>query len=137
MPLLLVHFGLSSPRAQVPTATTLVVALMLDRNLAEVTDDVLHLGIAAATALAAEVVEPGDLVHQIVDDSNDNLKKDRISKLVDHPQRAKTYSDTDRVSPDDNGSHNARTTVGHEVGSVARICGIAWSGEPSKNAEQS
>ena len=110
---------------------------MLDRHLAEVTDDVLHLGIAAAAALAAEVVKPGDLVHQIVDDSNDNLENDRISKLVDHPQLTETYSDTDRVSPDDNGSHDARTTVGHEVGAVARICGIAWSGEPSKDTEQS
>ena len=137
MLLLLVHFGLGSPRAQVPTATTLVVALMLDRHLAEVTDDVLHLCIAAAAALATEVIEPGDLVHQIVDDSNDNLEKDRISKMVDHPQRAKTYSDTNRVGPDDNSSHNARTTVGHEVGAVARICGIAWSGEPSKDTEQS
>ena len=137
MLLLLVHFGLGSPRAQVPTATTLVVALMLDRHLAEVTDDVLHLGVAAAAALTAEVVEPGDLVHQVVDDSNDNLEKDRISKMVDHQQRAKTYSDTDRVSPDDNGSHNARTTVGHEVGAVARICGIAWSREPSKDTEYS
>ena len=137
MLLLLVHFGLSSPRAQVPTATTLVVALMLDRHLAEVTDDVLHLGIATAAALAAEVIEPRDLVHQIVEDSNDNLEKNKISKIVDHTQLTKTYSDTDRVSPDDNGRHNARTTVGVEVGAVARICGITISGEPSKDTEQS
>ena len=65
-----------------PTATTLVVALMLDRHLAEVTDDVLHLGIAAAAALAAQVIEPGDLVHQVVDDSDDNLENDRISKKI-------------------------------------------------------
>ena len=136
MLLLLVHFGLGSPRAQVPTATTLVVALMLDRHLAEMTDDVLHLGIAAAAALAAQIIEPGDLVHQVVDDSDDNLEIDRISIMLDHPQLAKTYSDTDRVSPDDNGSDNARTTVGLEVGAIARICGIARSGEPSKDTEQ-
>lgn len=62
-----------------PAATTLIVALVLDGDLAEMTDDVLHLGIAAATALAAEVIEPFDLVHQIVDDGDDNLEKHKMS----------------------------------------------------------
>ena len=61
--LLFVHLSLRSPRAQVPAASTLIVLLMLNGDLAEMTDDVLHLRIAAATALAAEVVEPFDLVH--------------------------------------------------------------------------
>lgn len=77
--LLFVHLGLRSPRAQVPAATTLVVALVLDGDLAEMTDDVLHLGIAAAAALAAKVIEPFDLVHQIVDDGDDDLEKHQMS----------------------------------------------------------
>ena len=60
-----------------PAAATLIVALMLDGDLAEMTDDVLHLGIATATALAAEVVEPFDLVHQVVDDGDDDLESTR------------------------------------------------------------
>ncbi len=56
--LLFVHLGLGSPRTQVPTAATLIVTFVFDGDLAEMTDDVLHLGIAAATALTAEVVEP-------------------------------------------------------------------------------
>ena len=62
-----------------PAATTLIVALVLDGNFAEMTDDVLHLGIAAATTLAAEVVEPFDLVHQVIDDGDDDLEKHKTS----------------------------------------------------------
>ena len=62
-----------------PAAATLIVALMLDGDLAEMTDDVFHLGIASATAFAAKVVEPFDLVHQIVDDGDDNLGKHKMS----------------------------------------------------------
>ena len=57
-----------------PTAAALIVALMLDGDFAEMTDDVFHLGITTATALAAEVVEPFDLVHQVVDDGDDDLE---------------------------------------------------------------
>lgn len=35
-------------------------------------NDVLHVGIRSATALAAEIVEPRDPVHEEVDDSNNN-----------------------------------------------------------------
>ena len=62
-----------------PAATTLIVALMLDGDLAEMTDDVLHLGVATATTLATEVIEPCDLVHQVVDDGDDDLKKHQMS----------------------------------------------------------
>lgn len=62
-----------------PAAATLIVALVLDGDLAEMTDDVLHLGIAATTALAAEVVQPFDLVHQVVDDGDDDLERHKMS----------------------------------------------------------
>ena len=70
---LLIHLGLGGPRAQVPPAPALVVTLVLDGHLAKMTKDVLHLGIAAAASLTAEVVKPDDLVHEVVDNSNDNL----------------------------------------------------------------
>ena len=72
--LLFVHFGLGSPRAQVPAAATLVIPFVLDGDLGEMSKDVLHLGIAATTALAAEVVEPRNLVHQVVDDGDNDLE---------------------------------------------------------------
>ena len=56
-----------------PPATALVVTLVLDGHLAKMTKDILHLGITAAASLPAEVVEPNDLVHEVVDNSNDNL----------------------------------------------------------------
>lgn len=58
-----------------PAAAALVVALVLDGNLAEMTQDVLHLGVGSAAALAAEVVEPCNLVHEVVDNGNDDLGK--------------------------------------------------------------
>ena len=70
---LLIHLGLSGPRAQVPPAPALIVLLVLDGHLAKMTKDVLHLGITTAASLPAEVVEPDDLVHEVVDNSNDNL----------------------------------------------------------------
>ena len=71
---LLVHLGLGGPCAQVPAAATLVVALVLDSDLGEMAEDVLHLSIASAAALTAKIVEPFDLVHQVVDDGNDDLR---------------------------------------------------------------
>ena len=46
---------------------------MLDGHLAKMTKDILHLGITAAASLPAKVVEPNDLVHEVVDNSNNNL----------------------------------------------------------------
>ena len=51
---------------------------MFDGDFAEMPEDVLHLGIASATALAAEVVEPLNLVHEVVDDSNDDLDAQEV-----------------------------------------------------------
>ena len=70
---LLIHLGLGGSCAQVPPAPALVVTLVLDRHLAKMTKDILHLGITTAASLPAEVVEPDDLVHEVVDNSNDNL----------------------------------------------------------------
>ena len=58
---------------------------MLDGDFAEMSKDVLHLGITAATALAAEVVEPVDLIHEVVDDSNYDLD---VQKMLAHDLNA-------------------------------------------------
>ena len=57
-----------------PAAATLVVPFVLDGDLGEMSNDVLHLGIAAATALAAEIIKPLDLVQKVVDDSDNDLE---------------------------------------------------------------
>ena len=56
-----------------PAAASFVVTLMLDGDLGKMSQDVFHLGVASATALAAKIVEPSDLVHQVVDNGNDDL----------------------------------------------------------------
>ena len=73
---LLVQLGLGCPCTQMPAAAALVVALVLDGNFAEMTENVLHLGVGSGTALTAEVVEPFNTVHQEVDNGNDNLEAD-------------------------------------------------------------
>ena len=45
---------------------------MLDRKLAEMPDDVLHLGVVHVAVLAAEIVEGGNLVQEEVGDGDDN-----------------------------------------------------------------
>ena len=55
---LLVQLGLSGPRAQVPAATALIIVLVLDGDFAQVTEDVLHLGVGSRPSLTAEVVKP-------------------------------------------------------------------------------
>ena len=71
---LLVQFGLGGPCAQVPAAAALVVALVLDGDFAEMTKNVLHLGVGSGAALTAEIVEPLDTIHQEVDDGDDDLE---------------------------------------------------------------
>lgn len=55
---------------------------MLDSDFVEMAEDVLHLSVATATALAAEVIEPRNLVHQVVDDSDDDLEEEGDVSLV-------------------------------------------------------
>jgi hypothetical protein len=68
---------------------------MLQRQLRQVANNVLQLRIGAATLSAAEVVELGDLVQDVVDDGDDD-------------------ADTDRVGLDDGGD-NVRAAVGQQV----------------------
>lgn len=70
---LLVHLGLGGPCAQVPAAAALVIPLMLNGNLAEMTKNVLHLGVGSGSGFTAQVVQPCDAVHEVVDNGNHNL----------------------------------------------------------------
>lgn len=45
---------------------------MLDSNLGEMADDVLQVGIGLASGVAAKVVEPLDVVKEVVGDGNDD-----------------------------------------------------------------
>ncbi len=73
---LLVHLGLGGPRAQVPAAATLVVPLVLNGDFAEVTENVLHLGVGSGSGFTAQIVEPRDAIHQVVNNCNHNLAAD-------------------------------------------------------------
>ena len=75
-----------------PPALAVLILLVLDRQLAKVADDVLHLGIVHAAVLAAEVVEVWDLVEQEVGDGHDD-------------------DNTYRVSPDNDRSYNIGVAV--------------------------
>ena len=59
------------------------IRLVLERNTAEMTQNVLHVGIGTASDITAEVVNPFDAEEKVVDDSDNN-------------------SDTNGVAPDDN-----------------------------------
>jgi len=72
---LIVHLGFRGPCTQVPAVASLVVTLMLDGDFGEMAEDVLHLGVRSATALAAEVVKPRDPVHEEVDNGDDDLMR--------------------------------------------------------------
>ena len=56
-----------------PAATALIVTLVLDGDFCKMAENVLHLGIRSAAAFAAKIVQPGDLVHEEIDDSDDDL----------------------------------------------------------------
>lgn len=57
---------------------------MLERQLAEMSDNVLHLGVVYAAVLAAEISETGDLVEQVVCDGDEDENTDRVRPDDDH-----------------------------------------------------
>ena len=75
---------------------------MLNGELGKVTNDVLHLGVVHVAVCASEVVEPLDLVKEVVDNGNDN-------------------GDEDGVDPDNEESDRVDPTVGTLVDVVVRV----------------
>ena len=55
---LIIDLGFGSLGCQCPAIPTFRVLLMFDCDLGKMTEDVLHLGVASASALTAKVVEP-------------------------------------------------------------------------------
>lgn len=91
--LLLIRLVGSLGSQQPPVLASLSVLLVSDGELAEVTDDVLHLAVVDGALLASKVVEVGDLVEEVVDNGDDD-------------------GDTDGVEPDDDNGDNVDLTVG-------------------------
>ena len=60
---LVILFGGGRPGSQMPAVVAMIIDLVLDGELAEMSDDVLHLGVTSATALPAKIVKPRDAVH--------------------------------------------------------------------------
>jgi hypothetical protein len=64
---------------QMVSVISVLTDLMLNSQLANMGQDVLHLGISVGSADTSDVVEPFDLVQQIVDNSNDDSNKDGVT----------------------------------------------------------
>lgn len=115
---LVVLLGLRGAWRQVP-ALAVLVPLVLDGDLGQVHDDVLHLGVGTAALGTAEVVEPRPLVEQVVHDGDDD-------------------DDTDGVGPDDDDGDDAGVAVGGEepvvVGGVGGLAGAA--SKPAEDTEE-
>ena len=87
-------------------------------NTNQTSNDVLHVRILAAAVLTANIVKPGNFVHQIVDDGDDD-------------------GDGNGVDPDHHSGNNASTTIGFKVGAVAGVRVIVVAREPAEDAEES
>src|ERR1700735_4439824 len=84
---LVILLSFSSLGRQVPPVNTVFIALVFNSNLSEMGKDVLHLGIGIGSLRTSQVVQPRDLVKQVVNDRNNN-------------------GNTNGVSPDNNNSDN-------------------------------
>jgi len=79
-----------------PSVASVLVLIVSKGNLGEMSKDVLHLSISTGALGTSKVVEPRDLVEEVVDHCDDN-------------------GDTDGVTPNnDNGDDGSITAVGVE-----------------------
>jgi len=103
----------------VPAVTSVLINLVRNGDLVQVGKDVLHLGISVGALVASQVVEPGPLVEEIVDNRADD-------------------NDTDGVSPDDDGSDDAGVAVvGEELVVIKRISWLSCStSQPAEDTEE-
>jgi len=106
----------------VPAVDTSLVTLVLESKLAEMTNDVLHLGVRAVALLTSKVVEPSVLLEDEVDNGDDDCN-------------------TDGVTPDDDNGDDISIAVGGEeavVGWWGRLLESVstWSSEPPKDTEE-
>lgn len=92
---------------------------MLDGNLAERGDDILHHRVGLAAFLAAEVVKRLHVGHDVVDNGNDN-------------------DNGDGVAPDDNNSDDvsATSSIQQAVGGSGDGVGVWATSEPTEDGKQ-
>lgn len=102
-----------------PSVVAVLIDLVLHSNLGQVSDDVLDLGICLGALGTSEVVQPRELVHDVVGDGTDD-------------------DDTDGVSPDNADGDDGGTSVSGKKGVAGDWVGWLSStvGQPSENAEE-
>ena len=118
---LLVLLLLGSAGSKDVALYTVLVCSVLERQLAEGSNHVLDVRVLPVAVLAAELVEPGDAVEEVVDDGDDD-------------------GDTDGVTPDNADSDDAGASIrGTEKGVVGNWVGWLSSstGQPTEDTEES
>lgn len=90
---------------------------MLNGELLESSEDVLDNGVLSLAVLAAEVVQPGDLVQDEVDDGNED-------------------GDTERVQPDNDNGDNVGPTIVTLLGKVDGVVELGSTRQPAKETEE-
>jgi len=103
----------------VPAVEAIITSLVLNGNLGQVTDDVLHLSVGMASLRAAKIVEPADLVKEVVDNSDDD-------------------DNTNGVTPNNDDSDDARMSIlGKKTSMIGWVTLLtSSSGKPSKDTEE-
>jgi len=116
---LVIFLSLGGLGCQEPAIGSVLVLLVGDGDLVQVSEDVLHLGVSVAALVTSEVVEPCPFVEEVVDDGNDD-------------------GDTDRVTPDNDNGDNAGVSVVREKAIVVSGIGLlsSTSSEPAENTEE-
>lgn len=86
---------------------------MLNGDPGKMGKDVLHRRVLSGSLLPAEVIEPSDPVHEVVP-----VEEEPVSKAHGIQARSVNYSHNgnhdgygDRITPDDDHSDNARSTI--------------------------
>ena len=114
---LLVLLLLGSAGSKDVALYAVLVCSVLERQLAEGSNHVLDVRVLPVAVLAAELVEPGDAVEEVVDDGDDDRN-------------------TDRVGPDKNNGDNVYPATLLELGVVGRGVGlVVGTGHPAEESE--
>ena len=114
---LLILVLISRARSENVSRSTVLVGAVLERELAQSRNHVLNGRVLGVAVLAAELVEPGDLVERVVNNGNDD-------------------GDTNRVGPDDNNGDNVNVSVLTELAvKRGRVGLVVSAGQPAEGTE--
>ena len=104
-----------------PSVVSVLINLVLHGNLGQVSNDVLDLGVCLGALLAAKVVQPAELVHEVVGDGADD-------------------GDTNGVTPDNADGNDGSTSIGGEEGVAGDWVGLLKSSkglaQPTEDTEE-